>query len=284
VRQLLVISGKGGTGKTTLVSSFASLGKEKVLADCDVDASDLGLILDPEIEESEEFMSKEAVKEEEKCTDCGLCFEHCRFDAINSDYEIDSLLCEGCGACAFVCPQEAIKMEDRVSGHFFNSTTRYGPMAHAELIAGGETTGKLVTIVKENAQKLAEEFGRELILIDGSPGMGCPVISSLAGVDAALIVTEPTLSGIHDLKRVLGVAQHFGVKPLVCINKYDLSLENTEEIQRYLKGEDVPLIGKIPYDSVATEAMVEGKSVVEYSDGETAREIERIWDRFERVV
>lgn len=279
MKQLLVISGKGGTGKTTLVASFAALAKNKVLADCDVDASDLHLIMDPTIEKSQEFLSPKAVKDNQKCNDCGLCLEHCRFDAIDENFEIDTMLCEGCGVCAYVCPQDAIQLKDELSGYSFISATRYGTMSHAELSPGGEASGKLVTRVKQNARRLAQSEAQDLILIDGSPGMGCPVIASLSNVDIALIVTEPTLSGIHDLERVLGVACHFGVKPLICINKCDLNQAMTSKIEDYAGDQQVSVIGKIPYDDLVTKAMVEGKSVVEFSNGEVTREIKSIWSR-----
>ncbi len=284
MKQLLVISGKGGTGKTTLVASFATLAENKILADCDVDAADLHLILDPEIKKSQEFLALEAVKDDTKCNQCGLCREHCRFDAINEDFEIDELLCEGCGVCAYVCPQDAIQLKDGLSGYSYISETRYGTMSHAELSPGGEASGKLVTRVKQNAQRLAQSEGRDLIIIDGSPGMGCPVIASLANVDLALIVTEPTLSGFHDMKRILGVARHFGVKPLICINKYDLHEKNTRQIENYSQKEGVPVVGKIPYDQTVTKAMIEGKSVIEYSNGKIAREIRGLWEKLKEEL
>lgn len=279
MKQLLVISGKGGTGKTTLVASFAALADNKVLADCDVDAANLHLIMAPDIKKSQEFLSLKAVKDDSKCDQRGECLEHCRFDAINEDFEIDKLMCEGCGVCAYVCPEDAIQLKNRLSGYSYISETRYGTMSHAELNPGGETSGKLVTRVKQNAIRLAQSETQDLIIIDGPPGMGCPVIASLANVDLVLIVTEPTQSGFHDMKRILGVARHFGVKPLICINKYDLHEENTRQIEAYSEQEKVPVVGKIPYDQAATKAMIEGKSVIEYSNGEIAAEIRNVWEK-----
>lgn len=278
IKELIVISGKGGTGKTTLVSSLAALADDFVLADCDVDAPDLHLILDPDNYQSEPFYTQVAVKDEERCNNCGKCLTHCRFGAIGEDYSIDHLACEGCGVCAFVCPEEAISMEEEVSGHSYLSTTRYGPMAHAELGPGGEASGQLVTRVKEDARDLATEEDKGLILVDGSPGIGCPVIASLSNADLALIVTEPTQSGIHDLERIAGVAEHFGVRSLVCINKSDLSETNTEEIENFASQKGIQMVGRIPYDRQIVEAMVNGKSIVEYTKGETVRAIGEVWD------
>lgn len=285
MKQLLVISGKGGTGKTTLVSSFAALAGSKIVSDCDVDAADLHLILDPEIETREEFSgAKEAVKDDDKCTNCGLCYEHCRFDAIDEDFEVDPFRCEGCGVCAYVCPEDAIEMEDVLSGYLLVSKTIYGGMVHGELRPGEETSGLLVTEVKKRAQDLAEEEKKGLIIIDGSPGTGCPVIASLSNVDLALIVTEPTLSGLSDLKRVLELSQNFEIELAIVINKYDLNREMVKKIEDYAEGKDVPVVGKIPYDLKVTEAMIGGKSVVEYLDNDTTDEIENIWKNLYRKI
>ena len=281
MKQLLVISGKGGTGKTTMVSSFAFLAKNKTIADCDVDASDLHLILEPEVRKRENFTSQVAVKDDSICTECGLCYEKCRFDAIDENYNIDPLRCEGCGVCAYVCPEDAIEMENEISGEYFLSDTKCGSMVHARLEPGGENSGQLVTAVKREAGEVASKEGKDLILIDGSPGTGCPVIASLANVDLALIVAEPTLSGVHDLKRILGVAEQFGVTSLICINKFDLNLENTEDIEEFARSKGIEVVGKIPYNNEVTEAMVQGKSVVENPDGEVKKAIENTWERIE---
>lgn len=280
MKELIVISGKGGTGKTTLVASLAALASDFVLADCDVDAPDLHLILDPDINQSDPFYTQVAVKQDDLCDQCGLCLDNCRFGAISSkDYSINPLSCEGCGVCEYVCPQQAITMEDEVSGYSYRSSTRYGPMSHAELGPGGEASGQLVTRVKDHAREMAEEQDNELILVDGSPGVGCPVIASLSNANLAIVVTEPTLSGIHDMERILGVAQHFGVPALICINKSDLSNNNTEKIENYASDKGIGLIGKIPYDKQVVEAMINGKSIVEYTDNDTSRTIRNIWDQ-----
>lgn len=285
MKQLLVISGKGGTGKTTLVSSFAALSEGKVLSDCDVDAADLHLVLEPRVESKEEFSGgKEAIKNDSKCTECGICYEHCRFDAINENYEIDHFRCEGCGVCAYVCPEGAITMENVLSGYSMESTTKYGSLVHGELRAGEEASGKLVTEIKRKAQTIAEEEGQELIIIDGSPGTGCPVIASLADVDLALIVTEPTASGLSDLKRVIELSRNFNIKPEIVINKFDLNLQKVREIEEYSEEKNIPIVGKIPYDPSVTKAMVEGKSVVEYSDGDASDVIKSIWTEIEKKI
>jgi len=284
MKQILVISGKGGTGKTTILASFAALAKNPVIADCDVDAPDLHLILKPEIKETREFTgSKTARKDDSKCINCGRCRQVCRFDAVDDKFNIDYTLCEGCGACVFVCPVDALRLQEKISGYSYISETKYGSMAHARLNIGEEASGKLVAVVKENAKRIAEKENKNLLLIDGSPGIGCPVIASLSGVDIALIVTEPTMSGIHDLKRILSVAKHFGAKPAVCINKYDINPSNTEKIEKFCKKEGVEIAGKIPFDPAVTEAMVSEKPVVEFSKGEVSFEIKSIWERLEQL-
>ena len=282
MREITIISGKGGTGKTTLVGSFAALAENKVIADCDVDAPDLHLLLHPEIIEREEFKGlKVAVMDKTLCTECGICEETCRFNAIalteESGYAVNHARCEGCGACVYACPQEALTLKERVSGYAFVSKTKYGTMAHAQLNIAEEASGKLVTVVRNTAQQVAEKEGCELILIDGAPGIGCPVIASLTGVDLALVVTEPTMSGLHDLERILDVTRHFGIGSAVCINKYDINEENSKRITEFCRQRGVDVVENIPYDSVVTEAMVAGKPVVEFSDGAVSDAIKNIW-------
>ncbi|KAF5426977.1 MinD superfamily P-loop ATPase, contains an inserted ferredoxin domain [Candidatus Methanophagaceae archaeon] len=286
MRQITVISGKGGTGKTTLVGSFAALAENKVIADCDVDAPDLHLLLHPEIIKREEFKGlKVAVMDKTLCTECGTCEETCRFNAIASTevsgYAVNPARCEGCGACVFTCPQDAVTLKERVSGYAFISKTNYGTMVHAQLNIAEEASGKLVTVVRNNAQQVAEKESCELILIDGAPGISCPVIASLTGVDLALIVTEPTMSGLHDLERIMDVTRHFGIGSVVCINKYDINEENSRRITEFCRQRGVEVVGKIPYDSVVTEAMVAGKPVVEFSEGEVSNAIGDVWDSIE---
>jgi len=286
LKQVAVVSGKGGTGKTTITASFAALAHDMVIADCDVDAPDLHLLLHPQIVKTQEFKgSKLAAIDRTKCIKCGLCKESCRFGSINDSITIDSFSCEGCGVCVIVCPEEAISLKERISGYNFISKTKYGTMSHARLNPGEANSGKLVTLVRHNARKIAEEEDLDLILIDGPPGIGCPVIASVTGVDAGLIVTEPTMSGIHDLDRALQLLNHFNILPLVCINKYDINRKNTEKIVKSCEKNEVDIAGKIPFDPTVTEAMVAGKTIVEYSpENEVSQEIKTTWKRVLSVL
>ncbi|MBE0512003.1 P-loop NTPase [Candidatus Bathyarchaeota archaeon] len=281
MKQITVLSGKGGTGKTTITASFAVLAHDIVIADCDVDAPDLHMLLHPQIMKTQEFKGpKLAVIDRTKCTECGLCQNSCRFDAINDSLQIDPFSCEGCGVCVIVCPEEAISLQERISGYAFTSKTKYGIMSHARLDPGEANSGKLVTLVRYNARQIAEEENSDLILIDGPPGIGCPVIASVTGVDAGLVVTEPTMSGIHDLYRALQLLNHFNILPLVCINKYDINRKNTEKIVNFCEKNKVEVAGKIPFDPIMTEAMVAGKTIVEHSpENMVSREIETTWKR-----
>jgi MinD superfamily P-loop ATPase len=284
MKEIVVLSGKGGTGKTSIVGSLAVLAKRKVLADCDVDAADLHLLLSPSAKQESEFWSGQVASiDEDRCTECGLCQDLCRFDAIK-DFRVDPIACEGCGFCWHICPVEAITMEENMSGHWFISDTRYGPLVHARLGIAQENSGKLVAVVRQQARHIAEEQNLDYIISDGPPGIGCPVISSLSGASLALLVTEPTLSGMHDLERVLGVCRHFGVPAMVCINKYDLNEENTRQIETYCSAQGVELASRIPFDNVVTEALVRGVPVVEYSDGRVSREIGALWQKVSGVM
>jgi MinD superfamily P-loop ATPase len=249
--------------------------------DCDVDAADLHLLLNPEVKQQNEFWSGYVARiDPDKCIQCGLCLEQCRFDAI-VDYKVDPVSCEGCCFCSHICPVEAIKMEENLSGHWFISETKYGSLVHARLGIAQENSGKLVAAVRQQARKLAEEQGSDYIISDGPPGIGCPVISSLSGVNLAVIITEPTVSGIHDLERVIGVCRHFNVPVLVCINKYSINEENTVKIEDYCKSQDIKIAAKITYDNVVTEALMHNLPVVEYSRGKTADEIQKMWEEIE---
>lgn len=280
MKQLTVISGKGGTGKTSITAAFAALANDVVLADCDVDAADLHLLLDPAVERTMDFTGLPvAVIDSETCTACERCRQYCAFDAIDASLQVQPAACEGCGVCAYICPVDAVEMQPRTAGQAFVSATRFGPMAHARLYAGEEASGKLVAMVREQARDLADEHGKELVIIDGPPGIGCPVIAAITGVGLVLVVTEPTLSAIHDLERVLGVAAHFDVPAVVCINKHDINEENSQRIATYCQRTDVPIVGRIPYDEVVTRVMVQGKTIVEYDDGATAERIADMWHR-----
>ncbi len=285
MRKMTVLSGKGGTGKTTITASLAALSNNAVFADCDVDASNLHLLLKPEVKETIEFKGLNlAVIDPERCFLCGLCEERCRFNAIH-DYTVDSIHCEGCKVCVQVCPVQAIDFVERVCGHAYISETEYGPMSHARLIPGMENSGKLVTLVRQNAKKLAEEGGHELVLVDGPPGIGCPVIASLADIDHGLVVVEPTLSGIHDLIRALELLDHFKVEALVCVNKHDLNDENTATIEEFCSGEGIEVVGLVPFDPEVTKAMVAGRPVVEYAPDSLASEaIKAMWERLASIL
>jgi MinD superfamily P-loop ATPase len=279
MKEVVVLSGKGGTGKTSIAGSFAALAKNKVLVDCDVDAADLHLLLGPVTRrEGREFWSGQVASiDEDKCTRCGLCQELCRFKAI-VDYKVDQFSCEGCGFCSHICPVEAITMNDNLAGHWFISDTRYGELVHARLDPAQENSGKLVAMVRQEARELAERQRKDFIISDGPPGIGCPVISSLSGADMALLVTEPTLTGIHDLQRVFGVCHHFGVPALVCINKHDINRENSNRVENYCLAQGIEIAGHIGFDKKITEAMVQGIPVVEYSRNGVSKQIEELWD------
>jgi len=240
-----------------------------------VDASNLYLILKPEIKEEKDFKGlKIAYIHEEKCVKCGKCSKYCRFNAIKN-FRVNEMLCEGCGVCEFICPESAISMKEKIAGKIFISETRFGPLCYGKLYPGEEASGKLVTLVRNNAEKLAKERDMDLIIIDGSPGIGCPVIASIKGVDLALIVTEPTVSGVHDLERILKVTEHFGVRSIVCINKYDINVKRAKEIENYCIERGIIIAGKIPYNLDFTRAIIEGKTILEYKSSNI---IEGIWN------
>ncbi|WP_407354745.1 ATP-binding protein [Methanolobus sp. WCC5] len=278
VKQLAIISGKGGTGKTTLTSSFVALAENAVIADCDVDAADMHLILHPEIFETHDFYGlKVATINKGLCTGCGKCAANCRFAAITKYMDIDVYKCEGCAVCEYVCPENAIGMVEKKAGEYYCSNTRFGPMVHAKLGAGEEASGKLVSNVKRRAHELASEKEKDMIIIDGPPGTGCAVIAAITGTDLVLIVTEPTVSGIHDLERVLLLVEHFRIPALVCINKYDINEEISRHIIDYCRGRCVGVAGSLPYDVTPLDAMVDGKAVVEYCENEFSSRLRSLW-------
>jgi MinD superfamily P-loop ATPase len=279
MKQIVIISGKGGTGKTVIAGAFAALAKNKVMADCDVDAADLHLLLQPNIKERHEFKSGQtAIIDKKICQQCGKCIVACRFNAISQNFIVDPISCEGCAFCSHICPVDAIKMEESISGEWFISETRFGPMVHAKLGIAEENSGKLVSLVRKQAKELAEKNNYDWVIIDGAPGIGCPVIASLSGIDCALVVTEPTLSGLHDAIRVIDLAKHFGVAVKLLINKYDLNTEMSDEIEKYCDKNGISLIGKIEFDKSVVEAMVEGKTILEYKDTKIKKEIIKIWE------
>lgn len=284
MRQLVVISGKGGTGKTVVSASFAALATNAVLADVDVDASNLHLLLHPEVLERREFVGGSKARVDRRgCTACGRCRPVCRFDAVSEDgagiARVDPLACEGCGLCARVCPSAAILMEPCVSGEWFVSTTRFGPFVHARLGIAQENSGKLVTLVRKKAREIGGRDGRDLLIMDGSPGIGCPVIASLSGADLALIVTEPTPSGVHDLERIAGLARHFKVRAVCAVNKFDINPANAERVEAWCAGQGIPVVGKVPFDQDVLRTVARGLPLVVGSDGPAARGIRGIWER-----
>ena len=283
LKQLVVLSGKGGTGKTTVAAALAHLASEElplVLADADVDAANLELVLSPVQQEVHDFWSgRLAIVDPAACTACGRCAEVCRFDAVVAGdvYEVDPLACEGCAACFYQCPVEAIAMQEQHAGRWFRSETRFGPLFHAHLFAGRENSGKLVSTVKQQANVYALDTKAALLLIDGPPGIGCPVISASVGTDLALLVAEPTISGAHDLERVLATTEHFGVPAMVAINKADLNPARSDQIAAYCSERGVEVVGRIPYDTVVTEAMVAGQPVTAVEDGAVSRALREVW-------
>jgi MinD superfamily P-loop ATPase len=289
MKQLAVISGKGGSGKTTLTAAFASLAKNAVLADCDVDAADMPLILKPELLEGEDYFGLPfASINPELCTKCGRCRDLCRYGAISENFVINTYSCEGCAVCTVACPENAISLETRFSGQVVSSKTRFGPMAAGALGIGEDASGKLVVLVRKRAQELAEANSRDPVIIDGPPGAGCPVIAAIAGTDLVLLVCEPTVSGIHDLKRVIELTAHFRIPAVVCINKCDINEENCLKIEEFCTESGIPVIGRLPYDDIATKAMLREETVIEYAvreESSKAREfadsIRKIWGQLE---
>ena len=248
-----------------------------MIADCDVDAANLHLLLHPEVKTRQEFYTRKAEILDEKCIKCGRCEEECRFGAI-SDFKVDPILCEGCGVCTLVCPVGAVRLSERVSGYAYISETRFGPMCHARLLPGESNSGKLVALVRENARKVAEARGLDLVIIDGAPGIGCPVIASVTGIDLGVVVTEPTMSGLHDMERALRLLDHFRVPALVCINKYDLNPDESHRIVSLARSMGIGTVGEIPFDPAFTRAMVEGRCIMEFDGGEQAKEsVRRVW-------
>lgn len=281
IRELVIVSGKGGTGKTSITGAFASLCKNSLLCDADVDAADLHLLMAPAVQCRSAFMGGSlAVIRRDDCSQCGRCRELCRFDAISEDYVIDSLSCEGCGVCVDLCPEGAIDFPIQQCGEWFISDTRFGPMVHARLGIAEENSGKLVSLIRKEAMNLAEQKGCDLILTDGPPGIGCPVIASIGGATALVIVVEPTVSGLHDMQRVAELAAHFKVPGMVCINKFDLNEEMTRQIEDYAVKRNMQLLGRIPFDPLFIKAMIGGKNILEHApESQAAQAVVDIWKK-----
>ena len=280
MKEIVIISGKGGTGKTSIIAAFASLVENKVLCDADVDAADLHLIMDPEVKEHHDFESGHtAIINQDKCTECGLCRDLCRWDAISEDFVVDSIECEGCGVCYYFRPEKAIDFPLNTCGEWYLSETRFGPMAHARLSIAEENSGKLVTLIRQEGKKLAEKNNLDLLLTDGPPGIGCPVIASMGGAAAVLIVTEPTVSGRHDMERVAELAAFFKIPAMMCVNKFDLNPSQGEAIEAFARERDISVIGRVPFDPAFTKAMVQGKTIVEFdSQSEGCVAVKSIWE------
>lgn len=287
MKEILIVSGKGGTGKTTVTASVASLAENSVFADCDVDAADLHLILKPDTIETHEFISGHTASiRNDDCISCGLCQNVCKFDAIgikDNEYFVDDILCEGCGVCTWSCPNASIDFNQSLCGHWYVSETRFGKMVHAKLKIAAENSGKLVSVVKNKAKEIARQNNSNYVIIDGPPGIGCPVIASMTGVDSVIIVTEPTLSGLHDMKRVIDLAKHFSIDTYVCINKYDINKNVTNQIKQLLSITDISVIGLIPYDTEITSAQINGQSIVEYSDSSASMAIKDMWHNYKKI-
>jgi MinD superfamily P-loop ATPase len=288
MKELVVISGKGGTGKTSVAACFGVLAEGAVMADCDVDAADLHLLLEPEILLQQDFSGGHRAEiRPQDCNACGTCLKLCRFQAVIPDeekYRIDPISCEGCGVCHHFCPEKAIDFLPSVNGQWFISETRVGPMVHAKLGIAQENSGKLVTLIRRQARELAQKRSKDLLIIDGSPGIGCPVIASITGADLVLAVTEPTMSGRHDLQRVVDLAEHFDVPMAVCINKWDLNPKMTEKIEKETRQKGLPLAGRIRYDQSITEAQIHQQTLVEFASRGAVEDIRQLWQTITELL
>jgi MinD superfamily P-loop ATPase len=290
MKQLVLLSGKGGTGKTSITAAFAHLASQSnlanqvILADADVDAANLELVLHPRLQEQQDFKGgKVAVIDQDSCASCGDCQAVCRFDAINyadGSYVIDPIACDGCAACVYQCPSESITLHEQIAGKFYFSESSYGPLYHANLFPGQENSGKLVTLVKQRARLQALDENRELVIVDGPPGIGCPVISAVSGASLALIVAEPTVAGVHDMRRALQTIQHFGVRAMVCINKADIYPAGADEIETFCRENGIETVGRIPFDLTLASAMVAGEAVTAFQpDAASSVTIAGVWER-----
>ncbi|MTI80930.1 MAG: (4Fe-4S)-binding protein [Firmicutes bacterium] len=284
MKELTVISGKGGTGKTSITAALATLASDAVICDCDVDAANLHLLLSPKVNNKAEFYGmKKALINQDECTQCGQCVELCNFDAI-SDYTVNSMACEGCQLCHHACPSGAVEMVDHLAGHWYISETQCGPFVHAKLGIAEGNSGLLVAEVRKAARRLAEEGNKSIIITDGPPGIGCPVISSLADTNMALVVTEPTISAIHDLERIVKVAKNFGCYIAVCINKYNLNEENSRYIEGISRKLNIPIVGRVSYDPVMHEAIVRNMPVTLVPKGKVHDEIKTLWAQVQKIL
>ncbi|WDP89901.1 MAG: P-loop NTPase [Desulfobacter sp.] len=284
MKELVILSGKGGTGKTSMTAAFAALAQNNMLCDADVDAADLHLIMAPDVQETHDFVAgNEAAIRPDDCVGCGQCMELCRFDAVKPEgdiFTIDPIDCEGCGVCVDLCPEQAIDFPEKTCGQWFASQTRFGQMIHARLGIAEENSGRLVALVREEARKRVMAQRLDLLITDGPPGIGCPVIASIGQANAVLIVAEPTVSGIHDMERVADLAAHFKIKAMACVNKYDLNPDQARAIEKIAKEKNLDLVGKIPFDPAFTESMIQGRSIVEtHPDSPAGHAVREIWTK-----
>jgi len=287
MKQIAIISGKGGTGKTTLATNFLKMAQNHVGVDCDVDASNLHIIMQPDILEKKEFIGGAVATLVGDCINCGKCEELCRFDAISdslNDIKFDPVKCEGCGVCEYICPVDAIELQKERQGELFISKTKYCDLVHAKLDPGAENSGLLVTRIRNIAEDIAFKNNKELIILDGAPGIGCPVISTLNGVDYALIVTEPTLSGISDLKKTLELIKFFEISSVICVNKYDINQDNTKAIEEVASKNDIEVIGKIPYDEAVLKDLIKKKFIVDNKESKAASSIRELFKKVEKML
>jgi len=284
--ELVILSGKGGTGKTSLTAAFAAMTENCLLCDADVDAADLHLLMQPVIRQQTDFGGGGIAQiDPQRCTGCGTCIDMCRWSAIGDGFIVDEIDCEGCGVCVDFCPEQAIDFPTKVCGQWFISDTRFGPMVHARLGIAEENSGKLVSLVRREARNLAEKRNIDLIITDGPPGVGCPVIASVGGATSALIVAEPTVSGIHDMARAIELCRHFKVPVMVCINKYDLNVENCTTIEKMTRDGGLPVVGRVPFDPLFTKAMVQGKTLPEFDGNGTASDhVRQVWAQIMRTA
>lgn len=280
--ELVVLSGKGGTGKTTIATALSELAQDVMRVDCDVEALNFYMYYEgKDLEKKDFYGGKTAKIDDSKCIKCGKCQEVCKFNAIQ-DFQIDPFACEGCGACTLVCPTEAIVLEDEKAADTFITQTDKGIIARAEMGIGSDASGLLISFLRRNAKRFSED--KKLTIIDGSPGIGCPVIASVTGSDMVLVVTEPTKSGLEDLKRVVTLCEHFGVYTMVCINKYDINEEMSKEIESFINDTDLKLVGKIPYDDMVMKSINELKPIIFYNESIAKKAIEDMWMRIKENI
>ena len=287
MKQITIISGKGGTGKTTIASNFIKMANDHVAVDADVDAANLHILLEPRVEKREDFIGGAIAMVNGTCISCGKCEELCRFDAISgstSQINIDKLNCEGCGVCEYICPVDAIDLIKEKQGEFYISNTDYAKLVHARLNPGAENSGLLVTRVRNAAEDIAYAENKKLIIIDGAPGIGCPVIASLNGVDFALIVIEPTLSGISDFKKIYEVAKFFNIVTFACINKFDINIKNTVQIERFCSSNSIEVIGRISYDELVPKVLAQKKFIIDYPESPAGKDIRGLYNKFEKTL